>query len=119
MSRGLRCTRTVVVASGVCGVDLGGILYNGDAKCWCRVCGLDRRGLFDQLDERVSGSILELYLFEQGTFFARQVNIPNLYESILIDSEVPDPSPFDDALPDITYMRPQSFLTIDRVVRIQ
>jgi AmmeMemoRadiSam system protein B len=35
--------------------------------------------LFDQSDDRASGSILEVRLFPQGTFFARLVPIPNLY----------------------------------------
>jgi AmmeMemoRadiSam system protein B len=35
--------------------------------------------LFDQSEDRVSGSILELRLFPQGTFFARLVPMPNFY----------------------------------------
>jgi Bacterial capsule synthesis protein PGA_cap len=35
--------------------------------------------LFDQLDARSSGAILEVRLFEQGTYFARMVEIPNFY----------------------------------------
>jgi AmmeMemoRadiSam system protein B len=35
--------------------------------------------LFDQSDDRVSGSILEVRFFPQGTFFARLVPMPNFY----------------------------------------
>jgi AmmeMemoRadiSam system protein B len=36
--------------------------------------------LFDQLDPLASGAILEMRLFDQGTFFARMIEIPNLYD---------------------------------------
>jgi poly-gamma-glutamate synthesis protein (capsule biosynthesis protein) len=36
--------------------------------------------LFDQSGPRASGSVLEVRLFEQGTFFTRLVPIPNFYE---------------------------------------
>ena len=39
--------------------------------------------LFDQPGERSSGAVLELRFFPQGTFFARQVPIPNFYERAL------------------------------------
>jgi poly-gamma-glutamate synthesis protein (capsule biosynthesis protein) len=35
--------------------------------------------LFDQLDPLASGAVLEMRLFDQGTFFARTIDIPNLY----------------------------------------
>ena len=35
--------------------------------------------LFDQSEDRVSGSILEVRFFPQGTFFARLVPMPNFY----------------------------------------
>jgi len=39
--------------------------------------------LFDQPGRRVSGAVLELRFFPQGTFFARQVPIPNFYDRAL------------------------------------
>jgi AmmeMemoRadiSam system protein B len=36
--------------------------------------------LFDQSSQRASGSVLEVRIFEQGTFFARLVPIPNFFE---------------------------------------
>ncbi len=39
--------------------------------------------LFDQPGSRASGVVLELRFFPQGTFFARQVPIPNFYERAL------------------------------------
>jgi poly-gamma-glutamate synthesis protein (capsule biosynthesis protein) len=36
--------------------------------------------LFDQRSERSSGALLELRVFEQGTFATRLVPVPNLYE---------------------------------------
>ena len=39
--------------------------------------------LFDQPGSRASGAVLELRFFPQGTFFARQVAIPNFYERAL------------------------------------
>ena len=39
--------------------------------------------LFDQPGSRVSGAILEVRFFPQGTFFARLVPIPNLYDRAL------------------------------------
>ena len=35
--------------------------------------------LFDQSGDRVSGAILEVRFFPQGTFFARLVPMPNFY----------------------------------------
>jgi len=35
--------------------------------------------LFDQFGPKASGALLEVYLFDQGTFFMRRVGIPNLY----------------------------------------
>lgn len=37
--------------------------------------------LFDQSSERASGALLEIRSFAQGTFFARLVPIPNLFET--------------------------------------
>jgi AmmeMemoRadiSam system protein B len=37
--------------------------------------------LFDQSAPRASGSVLEVRMFEQGTFFARLVPIPNFFDS--------------------------------------
>ena len=39
--------------------------------------------LFDQPGERSSGAVLELRFFPMGTFFARQVAIPNFYDRAL------------------------------------
>jgi poly-gamma-glutamate synthesis protein (capsule biosynthesis protein) len=39
--------------------------------------------LFDQRSDRVSGSVLEVRLFDQGTFFTRLVPIPNFYRDAL------------------------------------
>jgi poly-gamma-glutamate synthesis protein (capsule biosynthesis protein) len=39
--------------------------------------------LFDQRDERVSGGLLELRAFEQGTFFTRLIPLPNFYRDAL------------------------------------
>jgi AmmeMemoRadiSam system protein B len=39
--------------------------------------------LFDQSSPRVSGAILEVRIFKQGTFFARLIPIPNFYEEAL------------------------------------
>jgi poly-gamma-glutamate synthesis protein (capsule biosynthesis protein) len=36
--------------------------------------------LFDQSGPRASGTVLEVRLFEQGTFFARLIPIPNVFE---------------------------------------
>ena len=36
--------------------------------------------LFDQTAERSSGSMLEIRVFEQGTFFARRVALPNFFD---------------------------------------
>ena len=36
--------------------------------------------LFDQTSDRASGAVLELRIFKQGTFFARLISIPNLFE---------------------------------------
>ncbi len=38
--------------------------------------------LFDQSSKRASGSIVELRFFDQGTFFARVVQIPTFYDLI-------------------------------------
>ena len=43
--------------------------------------------IFDQFDDRASSAILEVRFFPQGTFFARLVPIPNVYEL----SRSPDP----------------------------
>jgi poly-gamma-glutamate synthesis protein (capsule biosynthesis protein) len=39
--------------------------------------------IFDQPQESASGAILELRLFEQGTFFARLIAIPNVYKDAI------------------------------------
>lgn len=39
--------------------------------------------LFDQLPPNVSGAVLEMRFFPQGTFFARLIPIPNFYERAL------------------------------------
>lgn len=36
--------------------------------------------LFDQRGERVSGALLEVRTFAQGTVFARLVPVPNLFD---------------------------------------
>lgn len=36
--------------------------------------------LFDQTERRASGALLELRVFEQGTFFARLLPLPNLFD---------------------------------------
>jgi poly-gamma-glutamate capsule biosynthesis protein CapA/YwtB (metallophosphatase superfamily) len=39
--------------------------------------------LFDQSSQRASGSVLEVRIFDQGTFFARLVPIPNFFENAM------------------------------------
>jgi AmmeMemoRadiSam system protein B len=39
--------------------------------------------LFDQLGERVSGTLLEVRAFEQGTYFTRLIPLPNFYKDAL------------------------------------
>ena len=36
--------------------------------------------LFDQTAERASGALLEVRVFAQGTFFARVIPLPNLFD---------------------------------------
>jgi poly-gamma-glutamate capsule biosynthesis protein CapA/YwtB (metallophosphatase superfamily) len=36
--------------------------------------------LFDQTAERSSGTLLEVRIFEQGTFFARLIPLPNFFD---------------------------------------
>jgi poly-gamma-glutamate capsule biosynthesis protein CapA/YwtB (metallophosphatase superfamily) len=46
--------------------------------------------LFDQSGTRASGSVLEVRVFAQGTFFARLVPIPNFFEAAMaVDAAAP------------------------------
>lgn len=73
--------------------------------------------LFDQLDEQTSGGVLELYLFEQGTFFARQVKIPNLYKSSQPEREMSDPFPSSDSPPGVPMRRRQPPSPLGKMAR--
>jgi poly-gamma-glutamate synthesis protein (capsule biosynthesis protein) len=39
--------------------------------------------LFDQSSPRASGSVLEVRVFDQGTFFARLIPIPNFFDNAM------------------------------------
>jgi poly-gamma-glutamate capsule biosynthesis protein CapA/YwtB (metallophosphatase superfamily) len=53
-------------------------------KLQCRhgACGIFSLGnfIFDQIGEQVSGKILEVLFFSQGTYFLREVDIENYYD---------------------------------------
>jgi poly-gamma-glutamate capsule biosynthesis protein CapA/YwtB (metallophosphatase superfamily) len=46
--------------------------------------------LFDQRSEQVSGALLEVTLFDQGTFFSRLIPLPNFYKGCRASGAVVD-----------------------------
>jgi poly-gamma-glutamate synthesis protein (capsule biosynthesis protein) len=68
--------------------------------------------LFDQFGPKASGALLEVYLFDQGTFFMRRVGIHNLYEVISSKPMEPVATPSLIAPPDPPPLRPLRFPTI-------
>jgi len=56
-----------------------------DCVCSARACEVLSLGnfIFDQLDPRASGALLEVTFFSQGTYFLRLQRIENLYKSLV------------------------------------